>query len=113
MGRLDNEQQSVLWRIKGPRKDGDVASGRGTTEIGSGRYNCDGTYSFYSESAAPVTATQTEPARWARPVVPVTIDATIKEPERAQERVEPDFPTNANRGYTYTPYVATTATARM
>jgi hypothetical protein len=109
MGRLDGEQQSVLWRITGPRENGDIASGRGQTEIGSGRYNCDGTYSYYSDKAAPNTPSHTDPSRWERPVVPVTINADIKEADRAQERVVPDFATNANRGYTYTPYVAATA----
>lgn len=50
--RMDNEEQSLLFRLVLPQKDGELTEGKGSVKIGPGRYNCDGTYSFYSESAA-------------------------------------------------------------
>jgi hypothetical protein len=103
ISRSENEEQSVLWRFTGPRKDGEVVSGPGTIQIGAGRYNCDGTYSYFDAKAAPPRDFSQDPARWVAPVVPVTIDATKEKPS---ERTTPDWDKNANRGYTLTPYLS-------
>ncbi len=100
--RSKNEEQSVLWRFEGPYKDGKQASGDGKITIGAGRYNCDGTYSYYSDKAAPARTFSQDPTRWAAPVVPVKIDVTKT---KAAERTVPYWDTNVNRGFTLSPYL--------
>jgi hypothetical protein len=103
--RSENEEQSILWRFTGPYKGGKAQSGDGTITIGSGRYNCDGTYSYYSDKAAPGMKFGQGADRWVAPVVPVKIDTTKDKP---QERTVPVFDKNANRGYTLSPYLNST-----
>jgi hypothetical protein len=66
-GRYNSEQQSLLIRLTMPQKDGEVVDGKGRMTLGAGRYNCDGTYSFYSETAAKKPGGDNDPARWSVP----------------------------------------------
>ena len=69
--RFDNEEQNVLVRFVLPQKDGKVSKGKGKLKIGPGRYNCDGTYSFYSDKAAPKDGGDAD--RWFVPEVELDI----------------------------------------
>lgn len=100
--RSENEEQSVLWRFTGPREGGEQASGEGTVTIGAGRYNCDGTYSYYSDTAAPDRDASKDKTRWAAQVVPIEIDVTKDKP---MERNVPVWDKNTNRGLTRSPYM--------
>jgi hypothetical protein len=102
--RSDNEEQSLLWRFKQPRANGMLVEGPGETTIGVGRYNCDGTYSFYDETAAPAVAgISDDVARWRAYTVPSTVY-----PDRSgRERNHIAFADNSNRNLVYTPFVKT------
>jgi len=83
--RFDNEEQSILFRFELPQENGKVVAKKATVSIGSGRYNCDGTYSFYSATAAPADRGDNDKARWSvRPfqadVMPDKTDATRVKP---------------------------------
>lgn len=69
--RFDNEEQNLLVRFVLPQKDGKVSKGKGKIKIGPGRYNCDGTYSFYSNKAAPSEGGDAD--RWFVPEVELDI----------------------------------------
>ncbi|HEX7479290.1 MAG TPA: hypothetical protein VF331_15900 [Polyangiales bacterium] len=99
--RINNEQLNVLWQFKGPREGGKSVSGPGKLRIGIGRSNCDGTYSFYSDKAAPAVASLNNPARWQSKEFDSVIDASKQEPDR----VVPVWSMNPNREYTYLPYL--------
>jgi hypothetical protein len=94
--RRDREQQSLLWRIRAPRGDGREIGGVGELTVGAGRYNCDGTYSFYSDAAAPVKpGVSQDPARWAAHRSRTFIDVSASASERmsvtfADDRVRRD-----------------------
>lgn len=99
----DNGEMNLLWRITGPRENGELTSGRGTAQVGAGRYNCDeGTYSFYGDGAAPTRGEHNDPARWKSVTVPITFDPSAPQP---RERIVPDWDGNANRHYTLIPYL--------
>jgi hypothetical protein len=51
--KVCSSEQCLLMRMTVPREGGERVEGPGTTEIAVGRYNCDGTFSFYSDTAAP------------------------------------------------------------
>lgn len=73
--RFENEEQNLLIRVQLPQEGGKLVQGKGKLKIGPGRYNCDGTYSFYSDKAAP---TDSGPAdRWFVP----ELDLDITDPE--------------------------------
>jgi hypothetical protein len=73
--RKDRELESLLWRLRLPRGSG-VPGGVGDVVVGPGRYNCDGTYSFYGKTAAPRRPGISEDAaRWAPRTSRSTIDA--------------------------------------
>lgn len=76
--RSDNEEQDLLWSFGGPRMDDKEIAGPGYTKIGSGRYNCDGTYSYFSDTAAPMRGIpgRDDPARWAARKVDGMVDPT-------------------------------------
>ena len=52
--RCEHEEQSLLFRFELPKENGKLVAGAGNLTIGQGRYNCDQTYSFYTDGAAPV-----------------------------------------------------------
>ena len=59
------------------RKSGVPIAGPGTTQQGVGRYNCDGTYSFYGPTAATDRTAingESDPGRWASIKVPAQFD---------------------------------------
>ena len=74
-GACQGERCWLLWRFTQPRMAGEPVAGPGTFETGVGRYNCDGTYSYYDDTVAPIRAAEelTDPARWhaveAKPMV--------------------------------------------
>ncbi|HMI91967.1 MAG TPA: hypothetical protein VK509_11415 [Polyangiales bacterium] len=80
--RKDRELESLLWRLRLPRSGGSPG-GVGDVIVGPGRYNCDGTYSFYGETAAPRRSGVTEDiARWAPRMSRSTVDADLDQPTR-------------------------------
>lgn len=101
--RYDQEQQSILWRFEAPRKDGKEIDGMGKTTIGVGRYNCDGTYSYYTDKAAPAKPDVSEDvARWKPRVVTSTIDTS----KTGRDRMHIKFADNApGRTLVYTPFL--------
>ncbi|MDD9965188.1 MAG: hypothetical protein OXR73_03115, partial [Myxococcales bacterium] len=101
--RSDHEEQSLLIRFVTARMDGAQASGPGSITLGQGRYNCDGTYSFYANDAAPTGGDfpgADDPSRWAPKVVPITVDAS----KQGRESATIAFADNYN-GRAYTPFV--------
>lgn len=100
--RYENEQQSTLWRFQAPRQGGMEASGPGMATFGVGRYNCDGTYSYYSDTAAPARAGVTDNvARWASRTVMADVDVT----KTGADRITTTFANTSNRDLTYTPFL--------
>jgi hypothetical protein len=107
VARADQEQQSLLWRIESPRAAGAEVSGPGTMSIGQGRYNCDGTYSFFGDAAAPARALSSDVARWAVASLPTTTDVS----KHGRERFHIAFADNDNRTPSYTPFLDTNTLA--
>lgn len=104
IARADTEQQSTLFRFHGPRENGEPISGMGHTTIGGGRYNCDGTYSYFSDTMAPIRSGiegRDNPARWSARAVPNIIDAT----QHGRERSTVPWADNINREPTYVPFL--------
>jgi hypothetical protein len=96
----ETEQQSYLIRIIAPRKDGKEINGAGKFTFNTGRYNCDGTYSYYGDTTAPAVAgVSRDPARWA----PHEAAAMIDVGKTGIDRVKIPFSTNPNRTIHYTP----------
>jgi hypothetical protein len=85
--RFDNEEQSILFRFEIPQENGKVVAKKATVSIGSGRYNCDGTYSFYSETAAPADRGNNDKARWSVP----SFQADVHPDKTDSTRVKPSF----------------------
>jgi len=100
--RFEKEEQHLLFRFKVPRKNGMFVAGDGTAQIGPGRYNCDGTYSFYSDKAAPASMGVTDAARWATTPVAIKFDPTKT---KWEEQAHTVWATNINRKPSYLPYV--------
>ncbi|HET6333591.1 MAG TPA: hypothetical protein VFG30_10280 [Polyangiales bacterium] len=100
--RFDKEEQHLLMRFIVPYADGNFVAGMGTAQIGAGRYNCDGTYSFYNTSAAANTPVWMDPSRWATSPVPITVDPTQTAWEKEFHTV---WATNINRKVTNLPYI--------
>ncbi len=101
--RFEKEEQHLLLRFTLPRNDdGEFIAGMGKAQIGAGRYNCDGTYSFYDDKAAPNFAGVTDPSRWEASTVDVIFDP---EADTWQEQSKTVWKTNKNREVTYLPYV--------
>jgi hypothetical protein len=101
--RFEKEEQHLLFRFQVPRKDGKFVAGEGTATIGPGRYNCTGTYSFYSDKAAGPGAGSSEPARWNSTPVKIIVDPTKMTWEEQAKTV---WATNVNRKPSYLPYVS-------
>jgi hypothetical protein len=98
----DTEQQSDLIRIVSPRKDGQEISGPGKFTFRVGRYNCDGTYSYYSNTAAPVVSgVSSDPARWALQEADMDVDVS----KMGVDRYKIPFSKSTSRGLSYTPYL--------
>jgi hypothetical protein len=101
--RYDQEQQSILWRFEAPRKEGKEIDGMGKTTIGVGRYNCDGTYSYYDDKAAPSKPMVSEDvARWKPRTVTSQIDTTKTGRDRMHIKFADNMP---GRGLVYTPFL--------
>ena len=80
VSRHQNQEQSLLIRMSVPVKDGELQSGEGELTIGQGGYNCDGTYSFYTDGTAPAREGFTnsdDSGRW----TPTTVKATFSTDE--------------------------------
>jgi hypothetical protein len=100
--RYEQEQQSILWRLELPRKGGKLVAGKGKFTNGVGRYNCDGTYSYYSDSAAPdVASFSSDKTRWAA----VTVDVDFDPAKTGIDQIHIAFADNKNRNFTYTPFL--------
>jgi hypothetical protein len=70
------EAQNLLWRFTIPRKGGMQVSGASKVTTGYGRYNCDGTYSLFSDKAAPPGALTKDATRWFTTPVDASFDVT-------------------------------------
>jgi hypothetical protein len=94
--------QCALLRFTQPREGGEPIAGPATTQQGVGRYNCDGTYSFYGTSVAPARADVglTDPARWAVPVGDATFDPSLD----GAARTATTWATNPNQRITCSPF---------
>jgi hypothetical protein len=102
--RFEQEQQSQLWRYELPRSGGKEVSGMGKLTIGVGRYNCDGTYSYYGPNAAPaVSGFNEDKGRWQPVVSPIMVDVS----KDGRERSKIAFADNKNRELTYTVFLDT------
>jgi len=102
LDRFDKEEQHLLMRFVVPYEGGEFKAGMGTAQIGAGRYNCDGTYSFYSDKAGQDTPVWKDPARWATTPVPVMVDPSQSTWEKQVHTV---WATNINRKVTNLPYI--------
>lgn len=73
-----SSEQCLLLRYTVPREGGERIAGAGTAEVAVGHYNCDGTFSFYGDEAAPDRAEWgfTDPARWQTRIATTMIDPT-------------------------------------
>ncbi|MGD8863440.1 MAG: hypothetical protein PVI30_25725, partial [Myxococcales bacterium] len=87
-------EQCFLWRFTVPRQGGELVAGEATMEFGIGAYNCDGTYSFYGDSAAPARdGISDTPSRWASTSVKANFDPA----REGIDQYEIPFETNKNR----------------
>jgi hypothetical protein len=95
-------EQCRLWRFRQPRVDGEPVSGFGVNQLGFGRYNCDGTYSFYDAVVAPDRSEYglSDPGRWVTGDVEALVDLSLEGPDRARVR----WATDPNRSTTCIPY---------
>ena len=105
--RYNREEQSIIFRITVPWENGKMKAGMGVFQVGAGRYNCDGTYSFYSDTAAPSRGKLTDPSRWVSSTVPVTVNpdgATLA------DQIKPVWAENMrSRVPTFLPFLKTQA----
>jgi hypothetical protein len=101
-----NESQDVLWRLTVPRMDGKEISGAGEATFGYGVYNCkDGTYSFFSDTAAPkVAGLSDDPARWAAKKIKTMVDVSKTNTDRFKMAFADEM---SRRQFISLPYVAT------
>jgi hypothetical protein len=101
--RSENEEQSDLFHFELPQSGGKVVDGDGVMKIGVGRYNCDGTYSFYSETAAPAMGGDGTPGRWFVPSLKTKVVASKTD----KDRVQPVFADQLalQNKETYSPYL--------
>jgi hypothetical protein len=89
-------EQCLLWRFTAPRTGGAFVKGKGEVEIGVGRYNCDGTYSFYGPNSAPdrsMEVGETAMGRWQS----VKVEADVDPAQTGRDRYHIPWETNKNR----------------
>lgn len=106
--RNENLEQLLMIRFTFPREGGENVAGMGTVEVGSGTYNCDGTYSFYGKGASPIIDGAVYPGadsgdRWERRSVPAMFDPEETGTDRFKIAFEDEF-----KGFAYTSFVETT-----
>ena len=71
------EANNALLRVEVPRQGGEEVNGPGKVTFGNGAYNCDGTYSFFGDKAAPsVDGVSSDAARWTPHQWDVTVDTS-------------------------------------
>lgn len=101
--RFDNEEQSILFRFEIPQEDGKVVAKKANVTIGAGRYNCDGTYSFYDDMAAPADRANGDKSRWYVP----PFMADVHPDKTDASRVKPSFKDAlaAKNRVSYLPYL--------
>ena len=104
--RFDKEEQAS-FRFTVPQEDGEIANGDATIQIGPGRYNCDGTYSFYGDKAAPPGTNFKDAGRWELDDTPAKVDLS----KPGGQQVTAVWATNANKDLSYLPYIDAMATA--
>lgn len=106
-GRNEDEQQSLLVRFTLPKENDELVAGSGVLTMGQGRYNCDGTYSFYTTGAAPVLdqpdnmfPNSEDSGRWEAVDLPADFDPALSGRDALQIAFEDRF-----RGKSYTPFL--------
>jgi hypothetical protein len=94
--------QCLLWRFTQPRTGGEPAAGPGKSSVAIGRYNCDGTFSYYNETVAPVREAEgfTDPSRWNVVEATTMLDPTKEGPARTHI----PWATNPNKRVTTSPF---------
>jgi hypothetical protein len=92
INRYDAEEQSILFRLTEPQEGGKVVKGTGHSQIGGGRYNCDGTYSFYSDKAAPPDVGTKKPDRWSVPAFETQVDPSKTDKDMVRPTWEASLP---------------------
>jgi hypothetical protein len=94
--------QCLLMRFVQPRAGGLPIAGAGKSTISIGRYNCDGTYSFYNDTVAPIRPAEgfTDPTRWNAVPVDTMVDPALSGPARSKV----PWATNTNRRITTSPF---------
>jgi hypothetical protein len=102
--RTENEEQSLLFRFTFPAKDGKIQDGEGKLKIGAGRYNCDGTYSFYSKTAAPSSGGDGKADRWYSDEMKTTVDSSKTNKDRVKVAYKDSLPVKNKDSFT--PYLA-------
>jgi hypothetical protein len=101
--RAENEEQSLLFRFEMPQAGGKIVDGDGKLTLGVGRYNCDGTYSFYSDKASPAEGGSGKPDRWAAPELPAKVTAAKTDKDRVKPVWKDQLP--AKNRESYVPYL--------
>jgi hypothetical protein len=100
--RTCSGEQCLLLRFTMPRAGGELMAGPGTTQVGVGAYNCDGTYSFYDDESAPAREEiSDDPGRWAAEEVPTVVDPS----KSGIERVKSVWAMNTNRQVKCSPFL--------
>ena len=94
--------QCLLLRFVQPRAGGVPIAGAGKSSSAIGRYNCDGTFSYYNDTVAPMRAAEgfTDPTRWNVVEANTTVDPMLQGPERSKIA----WATNPNRRITNSPF---------
>jgi hypothetical protein len=95
-------EQCLLWRFEWPRMGGEFVAGAGKSTSAIGRYNCDGTFSYYNDTVAPTREEFgfTDPARWNA----TTADATIDPTKEGVARTHIAWETHPNQRVTCSPF---------
>jgi hypothetical protein len=94
--------QCLLWRFEQPRAGGMPVAGPGKSNVAIGRYNCDGTFSYYNDTVAPNREAEgfTDPTRWNVVEAPTMIDPAME----GAARTKIPWATNPNRRVTTSPF---------
>jgi hypothetical protein len=73
-------EQCLLWRFEWPRMGGELVAGTGESTSAIGRYNCDGTFSYYDDTVAPARPDFgfENPARWNAMPTEAAIDPALE-----------------------------------
>jgi hypothetical protein len=94
--------QCLLLRFVQPRAGGQPVPGPGKSSSAIGRYNCDGTFSYYNDTVAPMRMAEgfTDPTRWNVVEAETMVDPALDGPDRSKIA----WATHPNRRITTSPF---------